>query len=181
MNIVVTSLKGGVGKSTVAQIIIATLDKAGKEFNFQDLDKQRSLTNCLSMAGLKASNDAPYTIIDTPPSVLDDCANEALKNADIVIVPTTTSVQDVVVTKEVIPFLKEQTQGKVMVLWNKFQRNTASGKVIDEYKDALPASSFNTTIGHRECFKQDFLVKGWSGLNKEAKEECTAFVLEVIA
>ena len=181
MKIVVTQQKGGVGKSTISQIIICALDKVGKKFNYIDLDPQQSLSGCLEMSGLESSPEASYTIVDCPPSVFNGNTHEHLKDADRVIIPTTTSVHDVIVTKQTIPLIQELTRGDVKVVWNKFKKNTSSAKALDNLKKSLEVESYKTTIGARECYSQDFLIKGWSGLNKDAQEECFSFALEVIS
>ena len=179
--IVIAQQKGGVGKSTLCQILATTLDQAGKKIEIVDLDPQQSLTSCMGLVGLESSKDASYRIIDTPPDITHRASNEAIKEADIVIIPTTTSIQDVLVTKSTIPLIKQQATGIVKIAWVKYQPNTTAGRQLDDYKIQMECDSLNQTIGNRECYRQDFLLSGWSGLNTEAKNESTAFTLEVVS
>jgi cellulose biosynthesis protein BcsQ len=181
MNIVITHQKGGVAKSTTALIIAAVLSEVGKTFEVVDLDPQKSLTSWLNMANLESTPGGKYKITDTPPSVLDKATILALKDADIVVVPSGTSVAELQVTSSTLPLFKERTSGEIKVLWSKVQANTQAGKALESFAEQLQVSSFNSFIGLRQCYQQDFITKGWGGLNSKAKEEVSAFVLELLA
>jgi|GEM_PF-2153772 len=179
MNIVVAQQKGGVGKTTTSLIIAVVLDKAGREFEVVDLDPQKSFSSSISMVGLKNIPNSGYKITDTPPNLLDEEAERALANADLVIIPSGTSVYELQVTASTIPVLEARTKGKIKVLWSKVKTNTTAGKGLDLLKEKLGVETFNTTIKQRECYQQDFLVKGWEGLNAPAREECSQLVIEL--
>ena len=179
MNIVIAQQKGGVGKSTTSLIIASVLDTAGREFEVVDLDPQQSMTSSMSMIGLKSTEKAGYRIVDTPPNLEHKETEQELANADIVIIPSGTSVYELQVTASTIPVIQARTKAKIRVLWSKVKTNTTAGKGLDLLEEKLGAETFKTTIKQRECYQQNFLVKGWKGLNTAAREECSQFVIEL--
>lgn len=181
MKIVVAQQKGGTAKSTTSLLLAVILDKAGKEFEIEDLDPQESLSSWVSIIGVKSTKGADYKITDTPPSVFDTATEKALNDADLVIVPSGTSVSDLQVTASTLPLINSRTKGKVRVLWSKVQSNTQAGKSLKEFTEQIEAKSFKNTIGLRQCYQQDFLIKGWEGLNNQARDEASTFVLEAIS
>ena len=181
MKIVVTHQKGGTAKSTTALALAVALIEAGNEIELVELDPQMSLTAWANAIGIASTPGARYTIIDTPPSVFDKKTIEALSTADRVIIPSGTSVSDLQVTASTLPLIKEQTKGSMKILWSRIQANTQAAKSIAEITDKIGYSAYKSTIGLRQCYQQDFLLKGWSGLNPQAKDEVSRFVLEAIS
>jgi len=181
MKIVIAQQKGGTAKSTTALLLAVILDKAGKEFEIIDLDPQKSLTGWIDTIGLKSTRGANYQIIDTPPSVFDTETEKALNSADTVIVPSGTSVSELQVTATTLPTIKGRTKAPVRVLWSRVQSNTTAGKSLDELSQHIGADTFKQSIALRQCYQQDFIMEGWKGLNAPARDEASAFVLEVIA
>lgn len=181
MKVVIAHQKGGTSKSTTALLLAVVLHKAGKLFEIVDLDPQKSLTSWISMIGLESTPGANYQITDTPPSVFNIETEKQLAEADLVIVPSGTSVSELQVTASTLPTIKQRTNGKVKVLWSRVQSNTLAGRSLAEFTEQIGADAFKSTIGLRQCYQQDFLVKGWNGLNTQAREEASTFVLETIS
>lgn len=181
MNIVVTHQKGGTAKSTTALILSVVLVESGNEVEIVDLDPQQSLTAWLASIGVKSTPGAKYKITDTPPSVFDAETSKALSEADRVIVPSGTSVSELQVTATTLPLIEERTNGVVKILWSRLQMNTLAAKSIAEMADQLGCQCFKAVIGQRQCYQQDFLIEGWSGLNRQAKDEVSMFTLEAIS
>jgi len=181
MNIVIAHQKGGTAKSTTALIIAVILHRAGKKIKIIDLDSQKSLTGWIEKIGLETSEDASYTIIDTPPSMFDKQTVAALQTADKVVVPSGTSVADLEVTASSLATIEARTSGDLRILWSKVQTNTQAGKSLKELSEALERSCFNTPIVLRQCYQQQFCHVGWNALNTQAREECSNFVIELIS
>lgn len=181
MKIAVVQQKGGTAKSTTALLLAVVLERAGKTFEIIDLDPQKSLTEWLKMCGLKSTSGANYQIIDTPPSVFNEETNMILSEADQIIVPSGTSVSELQVTATTLPTIKSRTKGEVRVLWSRVQSNTTAGKSLVELSEHIGADTFKQSIALRQCYQQDFITEGWKGLNTQAREEGTSFVLEVIS
>jgi len=119
--IVVANPKGGSGKTTLATNVAGWL--AGKRRNvvLRDLDPQRSATGWLErrptlfppIAGLareaKAGKepDTDWRIVDTPAGLHGDDLREAVRRADVMLVPLTPSAFDMGATRRFLTAIQE--------------------------------------------------------------------------
>jgi chromosome partitioning protein len=181
MKIVIAQQKGGAGKSTVALILAAVLNEAGKTIKVVDRDPQQSFSTWTQRVGIAHSADGRYTIVDTPPRVFEGSVVGDIESADLVIVPSGTSVSDVEVTAATLPLIESHTDVPVRILWTRVQSNTVASQSLDLIAENVGAESFRASIGLRQCYQQNFLLDGWSALNHAARQESTAFVLEAIS
>src|SRR3954465_12923923 len=103
MNIVITNLKGGVGKTTSAVYTAAVAAEAGHDVVLVDADRQASSAVWLEerpidgvevveaaseTTGLRAMRaDGGVVIVDTPPGD-ERIVQSAIEAADVVVIPT---------------------------------------------------------------------------------------------
>ena len=112
--ILVANPKGGSGKTTLATNVAGWLAGRRREVVLRDLDPQRSATEWLerrpalfpSIAGLsreaKHDNKEPdhdWRVIDTPAGLHGDDLRDAVRRADVMLVPLTPSAFDMTATR----------------------------------------------------------------------------------
>ena len=87
--ILVCAQKGGVGKTTIADELAFSLDRAKLSYNFYDLDAQGG---CIHEK--QECDDAEYSIVDTPGALQEDMVGW-MKSSDLIIIPTRPSMRDI--------------------------------------------------------------------------------------
>jgi chromosome partitioning protein len=150
--VVLTSPKGGVGKTTLARNLLVRAGQTGLKVVGVDLDRQKTLTrwglrrrktreafpDFIDVpvkdfdiddwrAALEATSDYDLAVIDTPPSVEDHKVpvNRLTESASFVIVPTGYMTDDL---DSVIPWMRGLTERRIRAAFclNKANRRTNS-------------------------------------------------------
>lgn len=174
--IAIASLKGGVGKSTIAINFAVCLHRAGHRTLIIDLDSQGT---CQSWSAVASDNeyDGPpvvgmngkslrkdidsvskgfdVVVIDTPPRLSVE-QRAAMLAADIVVMPVTPGPADVWSLRETISLLEEAKEYRpelkaVTVLNRADPRTTISEVTLQTINDAEPPV-LNTPLGNRVAF-----------------------------
>lgn len=113
-NILIANPKGGSGKSTVATNLAGYFAMRGKQVLLQDLDRQQSSANWLASrpadaptiyANSKHAEKLDWVITDSPAGLRDDKLTDAVKAADLVIVPVQPSAFDIGATSDFLEIL----------------------------------------------------------------------------
>lgn len=84
--ILVCNQKGGVGKSLVADEIAFSFERSGIPVSFYDLDAQGG-----TLHRTREADGAQVAVVDTP-GALQEALSEWLKEADVVVIPTRTTL-----------------------------------------------------------------------------------------
>ena len=127
--VTVWSYKGGVGKSTISLILCQIAAQEGLKVLAVDLDEQRNLIETLKLSSslfpvidvrneLKegyAKEDYDFYVVDTHPTK-DKTVQEALKFADIVLVPVLGDYQSLVNLSVVFDYVYQAGVGKEQVV-----------------------------------------------------------------
>ena len=119
----VANPKGGSGKTTLATNLAAYFAHQGRHVVLSDFDRQESSLDWLER---RAQNDVPFihalnarsgnlkslsakiNVIDSPAGLRGDKLSDAVKAADLVIVPIQPSIFDMTATKDFLEVLQEE-------------------------------------------------------------------------
>ena len=196
MIISVINLKGGVGKPTTAIALATAAQRDGKSVRLYDTDPQSSASLWSTVAedngdplpfevlpaniatvrsvGKRLRGDKDnWVIIDCPPNghVMD----EAMKVADLVIVPTTTGPADMVKAFETAETLSERDIYYAILLTCTVARTLTLKQSLSELEERN-ASYFDVQIPNREALKNFFGnsfgedLFGYEAVYEEVKE-----------
>jgi hypothetical protein len=108
---------------------------------------------------------------------------EHLASADQIVIPSSLSAKDLPVTISTIPYVQSLSKAKIRVLWVMVNKSTVAAKSMDEVNKAVRARGvevFENYLGLRECYRNDFSVEGWAGLNASARFESKEFLFELL-
>lgn len=192
----IINLKGGVGKTTTAIALATAAQRDGKRVKLYDTDPQSSASLWATVAedngdplpfevlpaniatvrsvGKRLKGDADeWAIIDCPPNghVMD----EAMKVADLVIVPTTTGPADMVKAFETAETLSERDIYYAILMTRTVARTLTLKQSMAELEDKN-ASYFDAQIPNREALKNFFGnsfgddLFGYEAVYEEVKE-----------
>lgn len=111
--------KGGVGKSILCDELAFEFDRLGIEYNLYDLDGQGGLIH-----EEKNEENAAYWIVDTPGQLVDEIV-DAIKNSDVIIVPTRASIKEIEPLQRTLNVIKKNKKKKAVVImvlngWNQY-------------------------------------------------------------
>lgn len=120
----IASDKGGVGKSTLAALIIEYLNFKNIPINLKDADpiqtSQRWVNNCLKDSRNVLSDNAKYLVIDTAGTSGGNLTH--LEDAHIVIVPFQPHYADITTILRWFKFVHPIIQKKVVFVPNRYQK-----------------------------------------------------------
>lgn len=142
------NVKGGTGKTTIADELAFWADREGIAYNYYDLDQQGGAIHepC-------RTKGAKIDIIDTPGALRDDL-NEWVKGADLIIVPVKASIRDIPPLETTIKVIEEQRkQRKTIIVINNYNRFAAAADFHDMLSDRYKDYQI-TTIAQSELFIQ---------------------------
>lgn len=196
MIISVINLKGGVGKTTTAIALATAAQRDGKNVSLYDADPQSSaslwatvaednndplpfdvfpanIATVRSVGKRFCDNQNNWVFIDCPPSghVMD----EAMKVADLVIVPTTTGPADMVKAFETAETLSERGIYYAILMTRTVARTLTLKQAMSELEEQN-VSYFESQIPNREALKNFFGnafgddLFGYEEVYKEVKE-----------
>lgn len=183
MIISVTSLKGGVGKSTVAQNLAVCFAHAGYKVCICDVDTNQS---AIRWSGLRPddmpaipvfgwpdgielsknvkiiSKDYEIVIIDGTPS-LNKVASKIILLADLLLIPLIPSGLDMWATEQFIERYKDAQQEKEMeipayFLLNQYQHTNLAKEVKDALDETI-VPVLQTTLNSRTAYREA-VIKG---------------------
>lgn len=117
--VVFANIKGGSGKTTVANELAFSLDRTGIQYSFFDLDGQRGGAHTTTQ-----NPDAVVSIADTAAAMETTDLKELAKAADIVVIPTRHSKLDVYSFAETLGIVRETNPNAIVVVihngWNRY-------------------------------------------------------------
>lgn len=182
MQIAFVNGKGGVGKSTVALMVAATLRDAGHSASIDDRDPQQSAALLAANLGIPIGTDAPIVIVDTAPRLDHSPTLAAMREADIVILVSSPSPADLSTTARTAGMLQQMRNGgrPTRILFNSVQANTRLAAGLGDLKAQLPFLALNNQLARRQAY-QLATLQGWRELTPEAREELLKVSLDILA
>ncbi len=175
--VLVCNQKGGVGKSLIADEIAFSMERSGIPMSFYDLDQQGG-----TLHEQKIVDEAEVAILDTPGALQKDLVNW-LQMADIIIIPTRTTIRDVAPLMHVVDAVEKNAKrsAKIFYVLNGYNRFKSTKKFM-EWFDSNKFNDTIITLPQAEAYPQAG-VEGMSVIEyapgSKAAESMKALVNEV--
>lgn len=202
----VTSLKGGVGKSTITQNLAVCFAHAGYKVCIFDVDTNQS---AIHWSGLRPddappipvfgqpdgielsknvkviSKDYEIVIIDGTPS-LNKVTSKIIMLADLLLIPILASGLDMWATKQFLERYQDAVEQKERVipayfLLNQYQQNTNLAKEVKEVLEETEIPVLETNLKSRTAYREA-VIKGLGVVeykDEKAKAETVALFNEL--
>ena len=205
-----SNLKGGVGKSTCALTVAATLAASGKKVLVVDADRQGTATywagnapetspfpaTVIGLAHAQGKlaqlvrpmvDDYDFIVIDCPPSAHEPATQSALLLSDLCLVPLQPTPADMWATQEMSDLITKAREFnptlKALAVANRMTRSTLAREVLAAAREGT-VPLLQTTLGTRTSF-QEAAVRGstpslMGSAHKTAAAEAQALTLEIL-
>jgi len=199
--ITIAQQKGGAGKSTIAAHLAVALAQKGHKVLIVDIDPQGSLkawynireqqfgkgytgVALLESSGWRVSstvgqykNQMDFIVIDSPPHTEIEAKN-AVRMADLVIIPMQPSPTDVWATKATVDFANQERKN-YRILLNRYNANSKTAKAAVGKMDMLLTGHFGNRVAFSSCFMQGRCVTE-SDPSSQAAEEVRNVTDEIV-
>jgi chromosome partitioning protein len=200
--ITIAQQKGGAGKSTIAAHIAVGLSQRGSKVLIIDTDPQGSLKNWHKIrednfgkgyAGIhisdtsgwkvtssitKYKNRVDFIIIDSPPHTEIEAKN-AIRSADLVLIPLQASPTDLWATQSTIDCAKHEKKQYNIIL-NRYNPNSKTSKEISGTIDNVMHATLGNRIAFSNCFFQGKTVTETEP-SSVASNEVKALIEEILS
>lgn len=153
MNILVINRKGGVGKTTICDELMFSLERSGINSVYIDLDEQNS---SIHIDQSNNADTADVIVIDTPGALSADVRNW-MESADIIVIPTNSSGRDIPMMIETLESARNYApNAKRVVVANNFNRFRAATEFMQVLHEVTTRDEIIATITHGEAFQTAF-------------------------
>ncbi|MDB6133928.1 MAG: hypothetical protein JWM59_2171 [Verrucomicrobiales bacterium] len=182
LKIALIQKKGGVGKTTLTVLLREAIQKTGQAVAIRDYDSQGSASKVLEkLGGIKETPGQIYSIllIDTPPSLILPATAAAVKDADIILIPTSPSPVDIWEADEAARFVASRnSKALVRIVLNRTKSGTLLTDAAGENLSGLSVPVLPVSLADRQSY-QHALLGGWNALDSKAQKELLQFTVAV--
>lgn len=185
--------KGGTGKTTLSFLVAETLSRVGKRVAVRDDDPQASISQIvtelrdsgqtqLEIWDRNRAGEYDFVIVDTLPRLSSKLLIEAVREADILILPLKPSMVDIRATLPALEMVKENTRpnAKSFVLWNMVKPGTRISRELQGLEGMLGMPVLKNSIPERIAFTYATL-QGYEAITGDDRELLQRLVLECVA
>lgn len=154
MNILVYNRKGGVGKTTVADELMFSLERSGIRAVYIDLDDQESSVH---LDQSEKADDADVVVIDTPGALSTD-VKAWMESADVIVIPTNASGRDIPTMLAAMEAAREYAPDSPRVLVvNRYNRYKAAAEFMKALNEVADQGETIISLPQAETFQTAYL------------------------
>lgn len=186
VSILILSDKGGAGKSKLAVLLHEAYRASGRSVAIRDWDAQGTSTRTLKLIGGQlAQMGATYDVLifDTKGNDLNHIATTAaLREADIILIPTSPSLEDIWGAEPTVQFAKARKKKTAVIrlVFTKVRKGTVLAREIHNTTKEVGAKPLETMLGDREHYRH-LTFRGWKALNEHERQEVLQLARKVRA
>lgn len=175
--ILFTHQKGGVGKSTLsynvanllnqhAKVGLIDWDYQGTLLQVKELNDQLTYVDVNRDVKKIPQADFDFIIIDTPPYIFEEI-NELVKLADLIVVPTQASINDLLAIDKTVQIIKENDAiDRSVIVFNRIKSNSSLKDKLTENFNELNVPIANTVINDYDAITNSIITKGVESRHK---------------
>jgi chromosome partitioning protein len=175
--ILFTHQKGGVGKSTLsynvanllnqhAKVGLIDWDYQGTLLQVKELNDQLTYIDVNRDVKKIPQADFDFIIIDTPPYIFEEI-NALVKLADLIVVPTQASINDLLAIDKTVQIIKENDAiDRSVIVFNRIKSNSSLKDKLTENFNELNVPIANTIINDYDAITNSIITKGVESRHK---------------
>lgn len=179
--ILFTHQKGGVGKSTLSYNVANLLNQHAKvgliDWDYQGtLLQVKELNDQLTYIDVNRDikkipqADFDFIIIDTPPYIFEEI-NALVKLADLIVVPTQASINDLLAIDKTVQIIKENDAiDRSVIVFNRIKSNSSLKDKLAENFNELNVPIANTIINDYDAITNSIITKGVESRHKASTQ-----------
>ena len=182
--------KGGTGKTTLSFLVAETLSRAGKRVAVRDDDPQKSITQVVEDARSEgktqveiwmAGESYDFVVVDTQPRLDSRVLQEAIREADRLILPLKPSMVDIRATLTAVELVKGCIRGaaRALVVWNMVKPGTRISRELAGLESMIGLPVLRAQVPERIGFTYA-TIQGYEAISGEDRELLQRMVLEFI-
>lgn len=172
--IVVLNIKGGVGKTVLADELAFSLDRTDTPYSYFDFDGQGGGTHEESLR-----EDAIVQIADTPSAASTDDLTKWAEAADIAVIPTRSTGTDIPPLTETIETIREANPDIDIVFVQNAWNRWSLAKNFEEWLNSKAEGAPIIHVPQSELIAQAATLKK-SALDVNAKSNAAKSILEYV-
>lgn len=154
--VLVVNRKGGVGKTTIADELLFSLERSGIPSAYIDLDDQNSSIHADSTSD---SESADVVVVDTP-GAFNPAVADWMRSSDIIIIPSNPSGRDIPMLMTTLETAREvNPKAKIIIAVNRFNKFKASAEFLDAVRQIKESGEDVITLPQSESFQKAYLNK----------------------
>lgn len=179
--ILFTHQKGGVGKSTLsynvanllnqhAKVGLIDWDYQGTLLQVKELNDQLTYIDVNRDVKKIPQADFDFIIIDTPPYIFEEI-NALVKLADLIVVPTQASINDLLAIDKTVQIIKENDAiDRSVIVFNRIKSNSSLKDKLTENFNELNVPIANTIINDYDAITNSIITKGVESRHKASTQ-----------
>lgn len=179
--ILFTHQKGGVGKSTLsynvanllnqhAKVGLIDWDYQGTLLQVKELNDQLTYVDVNRDVKKIPQADFDFIIIDTPPYIFEEI-NALVKLADLIVVPTQASINDLLAIDKTVQIIKENDAiDRSVIVFNRIKSNSSLKDKLTENFNELNVPIANTIINDYDAITNSIITKGVESRHKASTQ-----------
>lgn len=179
--ILFTHQKGGVGKSTLsynvanllnqhAKVGLIDWDYQGTLLQVKELNDQLTYVDVNRDVKKIPQADFDFIIIDTPPYIFEEI-NALVKLADLIVVPTQASINDLLAIDKTVQIIKENDAiDRSVIVFNRIKSNSSLKDKLTENFNELKVPIANTVINDYDAITNSIITKGVESRHKASTQ-----------
>lgn len=192
MIITLCGQKGGTGKTTLSFLLAETLSRAGKRVAVRDDDPQKSLSQVveatrahgktqIELWDRNRAGEFDFVVVDTQPRLDSRVLQEAIREADRLILPLKPSMVDIRATLPAVAMVKESLSAgaRAFVVWNMVKPGTRISRELDGLEAMIGLPVLKAQIPERIGFTYATL-QGYDAISGDDRELLQRLVLEFL-
>ena len=179
--ILFTHQKGGVGKSTLsynvanllnqhAKVGLIDWDYQGTLLQVKELNDQLTYIDVNRDVKKIPQADFDFIIIDTPPYIFEEI-NALVKMADLVVIPTQASINDLLAIDKTVQIIKEnEAIDRSIIVFNRIKSNSSLKDKLNANFLELEVPIANTIINDYDAITNSIITKGVESRHKASAQ-----------
>ena len=153
-----------------AKVGLIDWDYQGTLLQVKELNDQLTFVDVERNVSKIPHDDFDFIIIDTPPYLFEEI-HELVKRADLIVIPTQASINDLLAIDKTIQILKDNDAiDRSLIVFNRIKSNSSLKDRLIENFNELNVTIANTVINDYDAITNSIVTKGVEAKHKASNQ-----------